>query len=299
MNLPFTLLTAAPVRLPLVLAAAAVALLAYWVATGLPWEPEQPPPPRRTMLLPLERWLRRELDLAGLNHLPTRVLLGAMLAASAAGGLLACPFGSGLLVLVGVGVGGLVPYRLVRARIAHRGRAVQAAVEPALVQIAMLCEVRRHPYLALTDALPLLRPPLKAEMERALAEAQAGTPLPEALRSVAFRLGDNFYLHQLAELVAINIRSGGDLSGSLQRLAARLRTTEELRAEEAAELFGYKWLTRILVGAALAPVPYWAVTGSEALAIFREEPLAQAVLVWVVVSGLVIASLPYWLALEE
>jgi Flp pilus assembly protein TadB len=180
-----------------------------------------------------------------------------------------------------------------------RTRRINAAVGPALVQIGKLAEVRGHPFLALSDALPVLEPSLRHEFTLALAETQAGEPLPDALRRLAHRCCDNFYLHQLAELVATNIRDGANLSHSLRRLVSRLRQSEELRAEEGVELFGYRWLTSLLLLFGLAPIPWWALTRAPALAIFIEEPLARWLLLWVVLSGVAIMSLPYWLAIDE
>lgn len=286
-------------KLTLILVSVTLALLVYWVARRLPLPPEKLPPRKWTILSPLEDALQQELDRAGWAKVPARLLLNLMIGFAVAGAALTLPFHNRLLMLIAAAAFGITPYQLVRTRIQQRARAVHTAVEPALIQIAKLCEVRHHPFLALSDALPMLEQPLQAELGEALQQTQAGLPLPDALRQMAHRCCDNFYLHQLAELVAINIRTGGDLAGSLQRLANRLRTMEELRAEEAAELFGYKWLTRLLFGAALLPLPYWALTGSRSLDLFVTDPVAQALLVWVVLSGLAIASLPYWLAIED
>jgi Flp pilus assembly protein TadB len=287
--------------LPLLFLAVTVACLAYWAAPKLPSRllPRAPrPAPRLGGLFLLDELIRRDLEQAQLQ-LPPAVLINLMLAGAAAGALLAWPFRSGILMAVAAGALGLAPYRLVRVRIGRRNRAIAAAVRPALIQIAKLCEVRHHPLLALADAMPLLDPPLKAELAVALAEAQAGLPLPDALRGMAERCCGNFYLHQLAELVALNIRSGGDIGGSLEGLAARLATQEELQAEETAALFGYKWLTRLLFGAALLPLAYWAVVGSGKLQIFVQQPVARLILIWVVLSGLAITVLPYLLAIDE
>lgn len=285
-------------KLALLFLAASLACLVYAVVRRLPLPPEPPPPQRRSLLHPLERLMAGELEQARLPISPRRFVQGTVLF-SALGAVLASPFRSHLLMLISACAFGLLPYQLVRARIGRRSRVIQAAVEPALIQIAKLCEVRHHPFLALSDAAGMLDEPLRSEFLRALLETQAGIPLEDALRALAHRCCNNFYLHQLAELVALNVRAGGDLAGSLQRLASRLRTMEELKAEETAELFGYKWLTRLLFGAALAPLPYWALTGSGSLRVFTENAPARALLIWVVLSGLAIASLPYWLAIED
>lgn len=283
----------------LLLLACALALVVYGIARSLPWhEPAPPPVRKRGWLYPVEVLLQAELDRARLSISPSW-LLWSMGAAGAAGLALVWPLQSEPVRIIAGLASASLPLLAVRGRVARRQREVMRAVEPALVLLARLCEVRSHPFLAIADALPMLEPPLRAEFERAVAEVHAGSPLPLALREVAGRLGDDFYLHQLAELVEINIRTGSDLPGSLTRLAERLRTLEEIQAEERAELLGYRWLTRLLFLGGLAPVIYWSATGSPSLDIFHSHPLAQALLVWALVSGLVIISLPYWLAVEE
>jgi len=280
--------------------AATLALLVYWIAQRLPLPPAPPSLARRrrSLLYPVERALERELNQASLPFTGRQMLIAVFVSAGS-GCLLAWPFQNQVLSLIAMGACGLLPYQLVRAKIRARARQINRAVGPALVHIAKICEVRHHPFLALADSLPMLEQPLKAEFEQAVTETQAGARLPDSLRDLAIRNCDNFYLHQLAELIEINIRSGGDLTDSLQRLAGRLRTMDELRAEESAELFGYTWLTRILFIAALLPLPYWAITGSPHLQLFIEQPLASGLLVWVVSSGLAIASLPYWMATSD
>jgi Flp pilus assembly protein TadB len=215
------------------------------------------------------------------------------------GAVLAYPLRSDLLMLLFFVLCGLAPYRVLQTIAAGRHRRISAAVGPALAQVSQLAAVRGHPLLAFADALPILPPALRGEFETALAEAQAGEPLPEALRRLAARCGDNFYLHQLAELISVSIRDGAPLSPSLARLVARQRVTEELKAEEAVELFGYRWLTGLLLAVSLAPLFWWAWRGSPAFAAFLAEPLGRWLLHWVVFSGFGIASLPYWLAIEE
>lgn len=281
---------------PLYLLGAALACAVYWAAARLQKpEPAGSGPVRPPGLLaPLEAYLEGALRQARWRIAP-RTLVRASLVLAALGVTLARPLQNPPLTLVSAGVLGLLPHQAMQARIRRRRRAVQAAVGPALAQIARLADLRPHPFLALTDALPILQPPLKAEFDLVLIQAQAGLPLPEALRDLAGRCGGNFYLHELAELVAVHIREGGgDLAGSLNRLSARYRAMEELRAEEATELLRYQWLTRLLFIATLAPLLYWAITGSAALQTYIHEPAARWVLLWVVLTGLVIASLPYW-----
>lgn len=290
--------------LPVYLLAAAFALLAFWVglrfapkAQRRPGLPTRPPLKHQQGEILLHR-LQRELERAGVPLRAPTFLTGLGLMA-VGGGLIALPFRNPILVLLVAGLCGMIPLQLLRSRRIARARAVTRAVGPALAALAKLIEVRQQPLPALTDLLPTTVPPLQAELRRALSDVGAGIPLPEALAAMAERSGANFYLHQLAELIRLNLRTGGDLAAAVQRLADRFRMMEELRAEEKAELFGYSWLLWLLFGAALLPLPYWALSGAPAMQIWLHQPIASWLLAWVVASGVAIASLPYWLALDE
>jgi pilus assembly protein TadC len=292
------------VTLPIYLLALGLALLAFGIGASLaPRAPRRPGrPPRPPLKNPTKELLRhrlqRQLDRAGLPVRAATFLTGLVVLAVLGAGL-TLPFQNPILIGLGALLFTLLPLQLLRSRRLARARAVSRAVGPALAALAKLVEVRQQPLPALTDLLPSTNPPLQGELRRTLADVGAGIPLPDALTTLAERTGGDFYLHQVAELVRLNLRTGGDLAGAIQRLADRYRTMEELRAEERAELFGYSWLLWLLFIAALLPLPYWALTGAPALRIWLTQPLAQSILAWVVGSGVAIASLPYWLALDE
>ncbi|MGE5673466.1 MAG: type II secretion system F family protein [Mycobacterium leprae] len=287
-----------PILLTLSLLALSVAGVAWWIGCRLPQRPRLAGPQRVPRLSPLERFLEHELGPVS-KLFPTGSLLPGTILAALLGLIITWPFHNELVSLIGMGAVGSIPYQLLCARVKRQHMAIQKAVEPALVQIAQIYEVRRHPYLALCDAVPVLAPPLQRELQAALQESQAGLSLADALRQMAARCYNNFYLHQLAELVAVNIQNGGDLAESLRRLAARLRLMDEVRAEETAELFGYRWLTRLLYGATLLPLLLWAWTTAPNLTFFVLSPWGRLLLVWVVLSGLIVISLPYWLAIDD
>lgn len=191
-----------------------------------------------------------------------------------------------------------LPYAALHHRVAARRLAVNRAVGPALLQLAKLADVRGHPLLALTDALPSIRQPLRAEVERALADYRANLPLADALRAAAERLGNNHYLRQLAELTELSIQNGTSYSQSLHRLVARYQLMEELKAEEQTHMHGYKLLTWALYLGSLAPLPYWLLRDATAIAAYT-QPLAQFMVLWAFLSGLGIVLLPVLFATEE
>jgi Flp pilus assembly protein TadB len=273
---------------------ASLACLVYWIARGLPLPPEAPAPRRSTFLTSLELRVERQLAQAGVP-VTGRQFLSVSLWAAGAGALLGYPFHNQPLLLMMAGALGLAPYQALQFLLLRRSRAIHGAVEPALVQISRSLAVKSEPIAALHLAAPALPPLLRPEFERALAEAEGGLPLPDALRSLAARCAHDFYLHQLAELVALHLRDGGDLSSTLTLLLERFRSMAELRAAEAAALSGWRWAIRVLAVAALLPLPYWAFASGSALQVYVEAPAARLALAVVMAVGLAAAALPYWL----
>jgi Flp pilus assembly protein TadB len=249
------------VILPLLLLSASLAFAAYWVALRLPL-PDAPAQPakQRTLLAPLERLLERDLHRAGLGRIPGQTLLNVMLLAAGLGALAALPLHSQPLTIIAAVACGLTPLHFVKWQSTRRAWSVRAAAEAALTLIARHDTSRRHPALAISDALPGLPPLLKAEFELAVSQSQAGLPLPDALRALAARCGGDFYLYQLAELVALHLRVDCDITGALGHLVAHMRSQTALPAGEPAPRLAAQWLGQVAVGSAMATLLYWAIT---------------------------------------
>lgn len=230
---------------------------------------------------------------------PQPWLWGLRLAAATLGALLLWPLHNPAVALAGAAAGGALPGRLAAGLRRRRSRRLRQALALALPQLARLAAAEPVPYRVLAQAAPRLGAPLGPELERALAEHRAGVPLDEALRRLARRLDDDFYLHQLAGFTATALRQGGTLTDPLERLTARLRQAEELRAEARAELFGYGWLVAGLYAFSLAPLPLSALSGGPHLTYVTTATAGQWLLAWVVWSGLAVAALPGWLAPDE
>lgn len=218
------------------------------------------------------------------------------LAGAAAGAALLWPLGNPAVALAGATVGFCLPGRLAAAARRRRARRRRQALAVALPLLARMAAVHRAPYAALAAAAPALPPPLGPGLEQALARHRAGVPLGEALAAMAEEYDGDFYLHQLAGLVAVCQRQGGDLAAALDRLAQRLRQAEELRAEAAAELFGYGALAASLFAFSLAPAVLSAFTGGPQWPYLTGTATGRWLLAWAVWSGLAVAALPAWLA---
>lgn len=271
--------------LPLLLLSASLALVVYWVAGRMPLPPAPAQLARRpTVLAPLERLLERDLHRAGLTRIPGQTLLTATFLAAGLGALAALPLNSPPLTMVAAVTCGLMPLQLVKWQARRRARALRAAAETALTLIARLYAARRHPALAISDALPGLPPSLKAEFALAMAQSHSGAPLPEALRALAARCGGDFYLYQFAELVALNAHFDYDVAGALGHLVAHMQTQPALHPAEPAWLLATRWLGQVAAGSTAVALLYWALT----------RPLGA-----VVCLSVALASLTYALLLKH
>ncbi|MDF2630107.1 MAG: hypothetical protein K0R39_3938, partial [Symbiobacteriaceae bacterium] len=238
--------------IPLVLFASSLALTVYGISLRLPLPPAPAAPARPpTALAPLERFLERNLHQAGLGGRVTgHALLNAMLLGAGLGGLLLLPTEQQALIIIAAVVCGFMPLHLVQWQGRRRRRATRAAAEAALAHIARAYGVRRHPSLAISDAVPKMASPMKEAFSLALSQCQAGFPLPDALRALAVRSGNDFYLSQFAEVVAFSLRSECDLSGALEHLVARMRADAARRLGPPAWRLAAGWLGQIAAGSA-------------------------------------------------
>lgn len=223
----------------------------------------------------------------------------ARLAAALLAAALLWPLRNPALLLAGAVAGFGLPNRLAAVLRRRRIRRIRGALAHALPLLGRVAEAEPVPYKALERAAARLGAPLGPELNRALGEHRAGVPLDAALRRMAERLEDDFYLHQLAGFTATVLRQGGSLAGPVEKLTVRFRQAEELRAEASAELFGYGWLTGGLFLFSLFPLPLSLMTGGPHWAYVTGTGAGQALLAWVVWSGMTVAALPGWLMPDE
>ncbi|MGE5672711.1 MAG: type II secretion system F family protein [Mycobacterium leprae] len=261
-----------------------------WVRSGQPstWSSH-----RRSFLAPLQYMLAEA-------HLPLNplVLVLLMLWSGLLGVRLVSILANPPLSVSVFGTTALLPLVLVRHRMTAIRLKVMKALGPALVQLTKVADVRRHPFLALQDTVPVMDQPLRGEFERALQDYEAGAALSEALRRAAERLSHNPYLYQLAEIVDLSLNAGASFSEALFRLLARYRQSEELQAEEQTNMKGYSWLTLVFYIGSLLPLAYWVLRDPGSIASYQTT-VARWLVVWSYLSGLVIVILPRLFSLEE
>ncbi len=159
-----------------------------------------------------------------------RLLAGGILAGAALGFLTGGP----LLAAAGAGLGGLISGRLTARRRTDRLLRVKSELEPALPTMSICVKSGLSIPQALEMAVREIGPTLGPELEHCLREYQAGIPLPEALDRAGRRTGCGG-LEDLALLLQLHGKYGGNLAGSLSGLAEGLRRERLVQADLAAK----------------------------------------------------------------
>lgn len=190
---------------------------------------------------------RQKLDEAGIplrvgEYLVLRAVAVALaiafgiLVANRTGGALA----SGFFMMVGAGLGFIVPPMMVSARRRRRHEQIET-------QLVELCDVMGsmlqsgYGYAqALTATTAELDPPLSTELQRLLDTVRLGGDIDEALEELNIRLKSRDF-EMVASAIAIQRHSGGNLADLLTGVASTIRERQsffrEVRAITSKERF--------------------------------------------------------------
>jgi tight adherence protein C len=190
-------------------------------------------------------WLRipERLERAGLA---ARVPIGAVLAGKVAGAALGALFGAvaapaapgrlGIVVSLALPAAGFVAPEALLERAARRRTArLRAALPDALDLLAVGTAAGRSPTRVLGEISSTATPgePLAAELARAVAEIECGTPQREAIRALRDRV-PGAGLGALAAALERSRRFGSPLAEQLHEQATSLRGEARRRVEEQA-----------------------------------------------------------------
>ncbi|MFN3928983.1 MAG: type II secretion system F family protein, partial [Thermoflexus sp.] len=125
-------------------------------------------------------------------------------------------------VLLGVLVGGALPFLFLRHRREARRRRLENQLADALYLIARTLQAGGSLYAAFERVAHELPPPIAEEFRRALLEIRLGFSLSEALEHMRARVPSED-LSLAITAIQINQQVGGSLSEFLERVAARIR----------------------------------------------------------------------------
>jgi tight adherence protein B len=133
-------------------------------------------------------------------------------------------------VVVGIGAGLGLPFGLARYR---RGRRA-AVLEQQLAEVVEVISLAVRSGLSISQGVEFAAgetsPPMQPLLDGVLIQRSLGVPLEAALRGFAGELGtDDARLFVL--ILSIHLRSGGNLAGALQEVAATIRHRAGVRRE--------------------------------------------------------------------
>lgn len=238
------------------------------------------------------------LDDRSAKQMPSAMFLVSGVAALILGAF-AWPYQNGVALAVTCLMGAVLPIMWFRRRRQGYRDRVNGAMGQAMVHLSTVAHTYRVPYQALRAAVDAFPPVIRDHYRQAVRAQETNVPLPDALREAARQLDDNFYAHQLAELVDVSMRTGADFVGALVRLSQRFTLLEEVRAEERTATSGYVTFTRVFALASLAPLLWWVVARSPSVHYFTESGFARVLLAWAIIAGAACSFLPDLLSVDE
>ncbi len=135
-----------------------------------------------------------------------------------------------LLGVVGGGLGGAVPWMLLKSKQAGRSKALSAQLPDAL---DMLTSALRSGF-AISRGLKLvetqMHPPISVEFGRVLEEVAFGISLPDALDGIVLRT-KNYDLELLVAAIQTQLELGGNLAEVLDNISSMVRERVKLSGE--------------------------------------------------------------------
>jgi tight adherence protein B len=113
---------------------------------------------------------------------------------------------------------------------------------------------------------------------------------------MADRLG-NLFLHQLAQVVDVSLKTGLNLQEALDTMVDEIRTAQELRAEREAATSAFHIVTYLFTGLELLMVGNLLFRSPEHLLALWQSPMGQMIAIYVTVTTVVALLLPRFLVL--
>jgi tight adherence protein C len=148
-----------------------------------------------------------------------------------------------LPVICGVGVGFMLPDRVLSSRVAARGLRLRSAIPPALDLIVLGLEAGQSLDQSLADSSRSLKrthPDFSGELAQLYLELKTGSSRPTAFRNFGSSRNREPELRKLSNLLIDSDRFGSSLAPALRTHAHYLRTRFRQQAQESARKVGVK-----------------------------------------------------------
>ncbi|KKM13054.1 hypothetical protein SY88_00370 [Clostridiales bacterium PH28_bin88] len=145
------------------------------------------------------------------------------------------------------GVGMVLPYQALEVAYSHRKRKLRRQVAPFLLTVGNLYGVYGDPLVALEEAIPRLRDPLRREARWFVTAYKGGLPLPACVEGVKHRLPDAI-LRRFWDDLRFFIERGGDFQASVTEYVNQVYQREIKATERGADLDSTITVFLVLVG---------------------------------------------------
>jgi tight adherence protein B len=185
--------------------------------------------------------------------------------------------GSLIATIVGVTIGGIVPWAYLAVKEGRRKTAFLAQMPETLQLIAGSLSSGYSLPQAIDAATKDAVPPISTELDRALVEARLGVPIEDALEGVASRM-QSVDFSWVVMAIRIQREVGGNLSEVLNTTAATLRERERLRRQVQVLSAEGRLSAWILGGLPILFTLYLVLTRADYL-----EPLYTTLLGWALI----------------
>ena len=174
--------------------------------------------------------LQLEILRAGWLLRPSEFVAISSLAALGSAALLMLLSKSAVLGLVGAGLGGALPWMMLKSKQQLRSKSISAQLPDAL---DMLTSALRSGF-SISRGLKLvetqMHPPISVEFGRVLEEVAFGISLPEALDGIVMRT-QNYDLELLVAAIQTQLELGGNLAEVLDNISSMVRERVKLSGE--------------------------------------------------------------------
>jgi tight adherence protein B len=185
--------------------------------------------------------------------------------------------GSLIATIIGVTIGGIVPWTYLIVKESRRKAAFAAQLPETLQLIAGSLSSGYSLPQAIDAATKDAAPPMSTELDRALVEARLGVQIEDALEGVASRM-ESVDFSWVVMAIRIQREVGGNLSEVLNTTAATLRERERLRRQVQVLSAEGRLSAWILGGLPIAFTLYLVLTRGDYL-----EPLYTTLLGWALI----------------
>lgn len=179
------------------------------------------------------RWwstFKDKVEIARIEQSPSRIVLTTTITTLIVAAGFAVLTGAPVLAILMVAIGPMTMLAVVNQRLARQRRQFGEQLPAHLQELASAMRAGHSLVGGLRTITASATEPMRAELERVLADERLGVPLDTALQPMACRMACDD-VQQVALVAALHERTGGNMAAVLDHVAEGARERMELRRE--------------------------------------------------------------------